>query len=234
MIRVIKVVKRIFIFGLMIFILMVNVSFASNKNGKNLNKETISSDLIKSPLYLYAGDFLVIGDSYAYLMVENTSELYNFIVRPGYNITKIYFELLPRIKADTFKYAFLFLGPNDYMEQLEPDKFKFVLGLVVDELEAKGIKVIMTDYIEPHYNYKVYSNLINSTYTIDEYNIGVKEIILGRNLLYVPMEHLMNMYGYSSESDLVHPNDKLYEPLLGEVKGCIDRNIVANIGANAK
>lgn len=224
----IRFVKRIFTLILMIFILLVNISFASNINGKNLNKEAISSDLIKSPLYLYAGEFLVIGDSYAYLMVENTSELYNYIVRPGYNITKIYFELLPRISANTFKYAFLFLGPNDYMEQLEPDKFKFVLGLVVDELKEKGIEVIMTDYIEPHYNYKVYSNLINSTYTIDEYNIGVKEIIFGRNLLYVPMSHLVNMFGYNSEIDLVHPNVKIYEPLLDEVRRCIDRNIDMN------
>ena len=223
-----RFVKEIFILVLILFILLVNITFASNKNGKNLNKETISSDLIKSPLYLYSGNFLVIGDSYAYLMVENTNELYNYIVRPGYNITKIYFELLPRINANTFKYAFLFLGPNDYMEQLEPDKFKFVLGLVVDELEAKGIKVIMTDYIEPHYYYKVYSNLINSNYTIDEYDTGVKEIIYGRNLLYVPMSHLINMFGYNNEKDLVHPNVKIYEPLLSEVKECIDRNIGMN------
>ena len=119
---------------MLIFIFMVNISYAIKYNGKKLNVDKISYDLIPSPLNLYSGKFLLIGDSYAYLMAENTVELYNYIVRPGYNITKIYFELLPEIKPDTFKYAFLFIGPNDYMEQLEPDKFKFVLGLTIDKL----------------------------------------------------------------------------------------------------
>ena len=218
-----KIIIRALILSIMILVIIVNLTFADNKYGKSLDKNSISADLNKSHIYLHGGDFFVIGDSYAYLMVDNTKELYHYIVRPGYNVTKIYFELLPRIKPNTFKYAFLFLGPNDYMEQLEPDKFKFVLGLIVDNLIEKGIKVIMTDYIEPHYDFLIHSNLINADFPIEDYNTGVKEIISGRNLLYVPMSHLMNVYGFNSEFDLVHPNDALYEPLLDEVIECIDR-----------
>jgi hypothetical protein len=202
------------------------LSFASNKYGKYLDKEKTSSDLVKSELYLYNGNFVVIGDSYAYLLVENTQELFHYVVRPGYNITKIYFELLPSIKEDTFKYAFLFLGPNDYMEQLEPEKFKFVLGLVVDKLIERGIKVIMTDYIEPHKGFLLKSNLINAKYSIDEYVAGINEVIISRNLFYVPMEHLINTYGYGSELDLVHPNNAIFEPLLNEVIDCINLNYI--------
>lgn len=220
---VIKNLKRILIITIMLFFLITNISFASNKYGKHLDIDSVSSDLSKSQLYLFNGDFFVMGDSYAYLMVQNTKQLYHYVVRPGYNVTRVYFELLPRIKSDTFKYAFLFLGPNDYMEQLEPDKFRFVLGLLVDELKKKGIKVIMTDYIEPHYDFLINSNLINARYPIEEYDNGVKEIIAGRNLLYVPMHHLINVFGYNSELDLVHPNDALYEPLLDEVIDCINK-----------
>ena len=221
--RIKKNAIRILTLTIIILLVIVNLSFASNKYGKDLDINSISYDLNKSKLYLKNGDFVVLGDSYAYLMVLNTKELYHYVVRPGYNVTRLYFELLPKIKADTFKYAFLFIGPNDYMEQLEPNKFKFVLGLIVDKLIERGIKVIMTDYIEPDKEFLINSNLINADYSIDEYNIGVREIIAGRNLLYVPMTHLVNLYGYNSEYDLVHPNDNLYEPLLYDVLNCINQ-----------
>lgn len=213
----IKKIKKILIVSLMIFILLININYAAKYNGKKLDRDKISYDLVKSPLNLYSGNFLVVGDSYAYLMVENTVELYNYIVRPGYNITKIYFELLPEIKPDTFKYAFLFIGPNDYMEQLEPDKFKFVLGITIDKLIEKGMKVVLTDYIAPHYEYLVKSNLVYARYDVEEYNTAVKEIVLGRNLMYVPMTDLMKNYGFDDEKDLVHPKSEMYEPLLSKV-----------------
>lgn len=217
-----KNIIRFLSFTIMILFVIANLNYASNKYGKDLDLYSVSSDLNRSQLYLRKGDFFVLGDSYAYLMVLNTKELYHYVVRPGYNVTRLYYELLPRIKPDTFKYAFLFIGPNDYMEQLEPDKFKFVLGLMVDKLIERGIKVIMTDYIEPHQEFLINSNLINADYPIEEYNIGVKEVIAGRNLLYVPMSHLVNFYGFNSEYDLVHPSDDLYEPLLYDVLNCID------------
>lgn len=226
-------IKRIFIWLLIVF-MSLNTVLASNKYGKNLDKYTISSDLVKSNLYLLNGDFVVVGDSYAYLLVENTKDLYHYVVRPGYNITRLYFELLPRIKSDTFKYAFLFIGPNDYMEQLEPNKFKFVLGLFVDELIKRGIKVVMTDYINPHADFIIKSNLINAKYSIDDYNMGVREIIIGRNLLYVPMDHLIKQFGYNSEFDLVHPNKLLYEPLLAEVIDCINKDKILQSEINNK
>lgn len=209
--------KKIIVFCIIIFIVMININYAAKYNGKKLDNETISYDLIKSPIYLYNGNFLLIGDSYAYLMAANTTELYNYIVRPGYNITKIYFELLPNIKPNTFKYAFLFIGPNDYMEQLEPVKFKFVLGLTIDKLIEKGIKVILTDYVAPHHEYLVMSNLIYANYGIEEYNDAINEIIIGRNLMYVSLKDLMGNNGFDYEKDLVHPSNEVYEPLLNRV-----------------
>ena len=209
--------KKFILLCMLIFIFMINITYAAKHNGKKLNIDKISYDLIPSPLNLYSGKFLLIGDSYAYLMAENTVELYNYIVRPGYNITKIYFELLPEIKPDTFKYAFLFIGPNDYMEQLEPDKFKFVLGLTVDKLIERGMKVVVTDYISPHYNFLVKSNLIYAEYGVEEYNAAVQEIVIGRNLMYVPMTDLIQNYGFDGEKDLVHPKSDIYEPLLSKV-----------------
>lgn len=209
--------KKFILLCMLIFIFMINITYAAKHNGKKLNIDKISYDLIPSPLNLYSGKFLLIGDSYAYLMAENTVELYNYIVRPGYNITKIYFELLPEIKPDTFKYAFLFIGPNDYMEQLEPDKFKFVLGLTVDKLIERGMKVVVTDYISPHYDFLVKSNLIYAEYNVEEYNAAVQEIVIGRNLMYVPMTDLIQNYGFDDERDLVHPKNDIYEPLLSKV-----------------
>ena len=209
--------KKFILLCMLIFIFMINITYAAKHNGKKLNIDKISYDLIPSPLNLYSGKFLLIGDSYAYLMAENTVELYNYIVRPGYNITKIYFELLPEIKPDTFKYAFLFIGPNDYMEQLEPDKFKFVLGLTVDKLIERVMKVVVTDYISPHYNFLVKSNLIYAEYGVEEYNAAVQEIVIGRNLMYVPMTDLIQNYGFDGEKDLVHPKSDIYEPLLSKV-----------------
>ena len=194
------------------------------KNNKNVDIGITAYDFDKSPNQLYSGKFLVIGDSYALLMVENTIDNYNYIVHAGYDISKIYFEFLPLIKSNTYDYVFLFLGPNDYMEQVEPKDFMFVLGLVVDDLKSKGIQVIMTDYVDPHYDYKVYSGLDNAYYNHLLYDNAVKEIIAGRKLIYVPYEDLFRQYGYRSEYDLVHPNDLMYEPLISRIKTKIDED----------
>lgn len=225
----IKKLKKIIFISFLIIITISN-NYASKLNGKKLDADKISYDLYPSPMNLYGGKFLLIGDSYAYLMAKNTVELYNYIVRPGYNITKIYFELLPEIKPDTFQYAFLFIGPNDYMEQFEPNKFKFVLGLTVDKLIEKGMKVILTDYIAPHYEFLVKSNLIYSNFNIEEYDAAVKEIIISRNLLYVPLIDLIKDNGFDSEKDLIHPKNEIYEPLLNKVieKINIDMEEISN------
>lgn len=221
--------KKVVLLSILILVALIYSSFATGKSTKKLDNDVISSNLFQSPLNLYSGKFLLIGDSYAYLMAENTIELYNYIVRPGYNITKIYFELLPEIKANTFVYAFLFIGPNDYMEQLEPDKFKFVLGLTVDKLIEKGIKVVMTDYVAPHYEFLVKSNLIYAQYNIEDYDAAVKEIITGRKLIYVPMDDLIQNYGFDIDKDLVHPKNEIYEPLLSKVVESINFDLKENL-----
>ena len=198
------------------------ISYGDKK--KNVDINSTAYDFDSSPNQLYSGKFLVVGDSYALLMVENTQDNYNYIVHAGYDISKIYFELLPPIKKNTYDYVFLFLGPNDYMEQVEPEDFMFVLGMVVDELKGKGMQVIMTDYVDPHFDYKVYSGLDRAYYNHLLYDNAIKEVISGRHCIYVPYEDLFRFYGYRSDKDLVHPNDNMYEPLITRIKDKIDED----------
>lgn len=200
-------------------------SFSYADKKKKVDIASTDYDFDKSPNQLYSGKFLVMGDSYALLMVENTVDNFNYIVHAGYDVSKIYFELLPPIKKNTFDYVFLFLGPNDYMEQVDPQEFMFVLGMVVDELKSKGMQVIMTDYVDPHYDYKVYSGLDRAYYHHLQYDNAVKEIIIGRDCIYVPYEDLFRYYGYRNDKDLVHPNDNMYEPLLTRIKAKIDEDM---------
>ena len=224
-----KLLFKKIIISLLITICMLSCDlFSFEVNARKLDIGKTSYRFEKSPNELFSGRFLVIGDSYAVLMVENTVEYYNYVVHAGYDINKIYFELLPLIQSNEFDYAFLFLGPNDFMEQVDPKEFMFVLGLVVDILKSKGIMPILTDYVDPHYEYKVYSGLKDADYNYMLYDTAVKEIVLGREVLYVPYEDLFRHYGYRSENDLVHPNDKVHEHLLKRVIAKIKEDQIKN------
>lgn len=219
-----QIIKRFIVICLVVInVLYCNV-FLMAANMKKVKIESTDYRFEKSPSELFSGKFLLIGDSYAVLMVKNTIEDYNYVVHAGYNINKIYFELLPLIKSNEFEYAFLFLGPNDFMEQSDPKNFTFVLGLVTNILKSKGIKPILTDYVEPHYDYKLHTGLVDAQYNYKLYDNAIKEIIVGQDLLYVPFEDLFRSFGYRSELDLVHPNDQVYEHLLNRIVAKINEN----------
>lgn len=220
--------KKFKFFIISILILYVNVFSSYARSLEPMNEESISFDLSKSNLDLFDGDLLVIGDSYAHLMVKNTEETFNYVVKPGYKVIDIYYNLVPMVKQGSSKYAFLFIGPNDYARQVNPEEFKFVLSLIIDSLKEKGMQVIMTDYTEPHYAYQNFINLQNSAYKFYQYNNAIMDLVVSKGLLYVPMSDLMNYYGYKEDVDLIHPRAELYEPLLHRVIDKVNEDIYSN------
>ena len=220
--------RKFIIFVFSLLFLFANIFSSYARSHEPMNEESISFDLSKSNLDLFDGDFLVIGDSYAHLMVDNTEENFNYVVKPGYKVLDIYYNLLPMIKQGAGKYAFLFIGPNDYSRQVNPEEFKFVLSLIVDSLKEKGMQVIMTDYTEPHIKFLYSINLLNSAYKFYQYNDAILDIVASKGLLYVPMHDLMNYYGYKEDVDLIHPRSELFEPLLHRVIDKVNEDIYNN------
>lgn len=167
--------------------------------------------LKKGPNFVLNGDLIVIGDSYGMLFCEYCDKELNYIVHQGYNISKIYKEFLPLINMN-YKYAFLMIGPNDFCQQVDIDTFEKVFKMLVEDLEKRGIKVIVTDYLEPDYKDDRMKNLKWYRQKCKTYRKVIEEVIEKENLLYVGISDIITRYGFF---DAIHPSIECY-PLIFE------------------
>ena len=226
---VLKQIKKIAIAVLLIAITLENAIFAdqllNELKGKELDFTTTYKNLTKAPDSVYGGEFLVIGDSYAFLFSEYSNASFNYIVHQGYNIGKIYSEFLKSIKEDRYKYAFLLIGPNDFMEQTDLAAFKFFMHITIEDLQKKGMKVIVTDYCDPDYSDEFFRILQYSPNPCYKYDLCIKELISQDNLLYVPMSDLVQQYG-RLPFDGVHPSISVYTHLLPRVCDKINEDMM--------
>ena len=178
--------------------------------------------LSKGPELVYGGDLIVLGDSFGFLFCEYVDKGVNYIVHQGYSIGKIRAEFLHHVKKDTYKYAFLMIGPNDFFEQTDIDVFKTTLQVVINDLKSKGIQVIMTDYCDPDYTNDGAIFLFNNI-KCWQYDMAVKELIALNGLMFVEMRDVLLQYGRFPK-DVVHPNKGLYEPLMERIVDAIERD----------
>lgn len=179
---------------------------------------------LKGPELVCDGELIVLGDSFGFLFCEYINKGVNYVVHQGYDIGKIYKEFLPLVKKDEYKYAFLMIGPNDFMMQTDIYTFKTILQFIITELKLKGIdQVIVTDYCDPDYNVNMASILFYSPIRCWQYDRALKDVMNYNNLLYVPMTDLLLEYG-RLPLDPVHPAKDLYNPLLERVEKVIEND----------
>ena len=174
----------------------------------------------KSPELICDGELVVLGDSYGFLFCEYIDEGVNYIVHQGYDLNKIWIEFLPHIKKDTYKYAFLMIGPNDFLEQTQIIYFKTYLQLIIMDLKAKGMQVIVTDYCDPNYNSTKGAILAYHGIQCWQYDYALKELAVANGLIFIEMKDLLKEYGWLPD-DIVHPDKRLYGPLLERVEKAI-------------
>ena len=174
----------------------------------------------KSPELICDGELVVLGDSYGFLFCEYIDEGVNYIVHQGYDLSKIWIEFLPYIKKDAYKYAFLMIGPNDFLEQTSIIYFKTYLQLIIMELKAKGMQVIVTDYCDPDYSSSKGAILSYHGIQCWQYDYALKELAVANKLIFVEMKDLLREYGWLP-GDVIHPDKRLYGPLLDRVENAI-------------
>lgn len=227
-----RIIKKLNIVLLSIVIFFTtNISAQPNLNmlrGKEADFDNTYTYFQKGPDLICQGDLIVLGDSFGFLFCEYIDKGVNYIVHQGYKLEKICREFLPLIKKDEYKYCFLMIGPNDFMAQTDIYTFKSLLQFIVTDLKLKGVQVIVTDYCDPDYNVNMASVLNFSPIKCMQYDFALKEIMVWNNILYVPMRDLLEIYG-RLPMDPVHPDKKLYPPLLDRVEELIENDKAAKI-----
>lgn len=220
-----KEVFRKSIISLLLFVTIITNSIFAQVNLNQLRENEHDFDntyfyLSKGPELAYGGDLIVLGDSFGFLFCEYINKGVNYIVHQGYSISKIRYEFLHHVKKDTYKYAFLMIGPNDFFEQTDIVTFKATLQVIINDLKSKGIQVIMTDYCDPDYTADG-GVLLFHNIKCRQYDIAIKELITSNGLIFVEMRDLLLKYG-RFPNDMVHPNKLLYEPLFERVENAIE------------
>ena len=165
----------------------------------------------RDPSYALNSDLLVIGDSYAFLLATNCGYGLDYIVHQGYTVEQIHNELLPGIPHEDFKYAFVFIGPNDFMRQTHPVDFKVNLQMIINELKFLKMKPVFVTYLHP--NYELFPEMLTKPVACSEYNIIINDLVAENDLLYMDIVDLINKYGYI-EGDIIHPSYDMYKPLM--------------------
>ena len=221
-----KLIKKVNIFLLVFIILIMNTVSAqvtlNQLEGREHDFDNTYTYFLKGPELVCDGELIVLGDSFGFLFCEYINKGVNYVVHQGYDIGKIYKEFLPLVKKDEYKYAFLMIGPNDFMMQTDIYSFKTILQFIITELKLKGIdQVIVTDYCDPDYNVNMASILYYSPIRCWQYDRALKDVMNYNNLLYVPMTDLLLEYG-RLPLDPVHPAKGLYNPLLERVEKVIE------------
>lgn len=222
-------IKNISTFTLLISILIADICFCTSKLNYLKDKDddyvNTFSYFAKTPTTELNGDFIVIGDSYAFLFAKHVNEDFNYLVHQGYDIDKIYSDLIPMLKGHNYKYAYLLIGPNDFMEQTDLLAFSKTLQTIVYELKACGMQVIMSDYCEPKYSFGFTNILQYLPNKCIQYSIIVADIISINELIHVPLVDLVETYGYMIDG--IHPNEKIYSILFERLKmKLLDKNEV--------
>ncbi len=223
-----NLIKKVNIFLLVFIILIMNTVSAqvtlNQLEGREHDFDNTYTYFLKGPELVCDGELIVLGDSFGFLFCEYINKGVNYVVHQGYDIGKIYKEFLPLIKKDEYKYAFLMIGPNDFMMQTDIYSFKTILQFIITELKLKGIdQVIVTDYCDPDYNVNMASILFYSPIRCWQYDRALKDVMNYNNLLYVPMTDLLLEYG-RLPLDPVHPAKGLYNPLLERVEKVIEND----------
>lgn len=218
--------KKIIV-ALLLFVTLITNSIFAQVNLNQLRENEHDFDntyfyLSKGPELAYGGDLIVLGDSFGFLFCEYVDRGVNYIVHQGYSVDKICSEFLHHVKKDTYKYAFLMIGPNDFFEQTDILTFKTTLQVIINDLKSKGIQVIMTDYCDPDYSDDGAIFLFNAI-RCWQYDFAMKELIATNGVIFVEMRDLLSQYGRFPE-DMVHPNKLLYEPLMERVEDAIERD----------
>lgn len=180
------------------------------KENKTFDYENTYADLNTSPTYVFDGKIVIIGDSYSFLLAANCGYKVNYIVHQGYTVSKIYNDLLKEIKPESFKYALVFIGPNDFIMQTSMPEFEANIICIAEELLKKGMIPMFTTYIRPRSDIetKVYPRMIDCSV----YSACLENVVKTYNYLWFDLTSYYNLFGLD-ETDGIHPAISMYKPL---------------------
>ena len=216
----IKVIKKICFTLILTVLLSSNLTYAKvelyhDENGKyNLDDTFVRTG--NGPEYILNGKLLILGDSYGFLLCDNVDDALNYIVHPGYNVSKIKNEFINKIEDGAYSYVYLCIGPNDFMEQTDLNSFMNDVNDIVSTLESKSTKIIFSTYWNPNYSTGIGAQTVGFEFKCDQYDDIVKGIALNRGLMYIDTRDLLEAGGWD-ELDGVHPNKCVYSPLLYKI-----------------
>lgn len=229
-----KVFIKKFILGIFVIIFItnffVNVSNSTaiidnssieKKELSNMDQKKTYIDLNQNPEYINNSEIIVVGDSFSYLFVANCGEKINYVVHQGYNIRRINEELMDLIPNLKFRHCFLFLGPNDYMEQTDIFQFQKQLQETFNKAHDRNMDVIVTSYFEPNHDDENAKALMFCTTPCYIYEMIIKDTAERNGFIFMDIKDLFIKYGHQ-KGDFVHPNREINKEILKRLLTYID------------
>ena len=183
---------------------------------KELDVSGTFADFTKVPFSILDGKLVVLGDSYAFLLSAYSNYQFNYIVHQGYTVKQINNEFVDKIPKDSFKYAYMFIGPNDFMNQTDLFSFKKNLQEIILKLKSNGMQVIFSNYFDPDYSTETSKTFTFYGIPCYQYDYIIKDLVISNNLIYVDILDLLSKYG-RMEYDYVHPHENMYTPVIERI-----------------
>lgn len=171
------------------------------------------SNFNTNPTDVLQGKLCVIGDSFAFLFAENCKQKLSYIVHQGYNVHKINTELVDQVPKNHYKYAFIFMGPNDYMEQTDIYKFAIDLQEICNKFIDHDTIPILASYLDPDYNNNFAASIRDLEIPCAMYDLLIRDCAYRNNLPFVELDEVFKKYG-RIEGDFIHPNKDMYPEVL--------------------
>lgn len=183
-----------------------------NKTYSNFDAD--STDVLR-------GKLCVIGDSFAFLFADNCNQRLSYIVHQGYNIHKINTELVGQIPKNHYEYAFLFIGPNDFMEQTDIYKFTIDLQEICNKFIDHDTIPILASYLDPDYSNTLTASFRDFEIPCAMYDLLIRDCAHRNNLPFIELKNLFNKYG-RIEGDFIHPSIDMYPEVIPLLLNAID------------
>lgn len=175
------------------------------------------------PTDVLGGELCVIGDSYAFLFAENCKQRLSYIVHQGYNVHKINTELADQVPKNKYKYVFLFMGPNDFMEQTDIFDFAVDLQEICNKFIDHDTLPILATYLDPDYSDNFATPLRDVKIPCEMYKLLIKDCVYRNNLPFVELDSLFEKYG-RIKGDFIHPSKDMYPEMIPLILEAINFN----------
>lgn len=192
-----------------------------------INNATFGSQVVNTTRY--GDDFdncLFVGDSYTQMMSYYFGSGINWEGHEGYTVEKLGLYM-DNVEKSNKENIIFFIGPNDYLRQIDTDSFYYTLQSYIRRLKANtNSRIFFCSYLDFLYNEETFK-LEKRKYPLDEYDTMIQCLCQNEGIIYINLWDIADvnkMRGLSDkegEGDKFHYGKAFYEEFFVHIKNDI-------------